>query len=134
MRAAERFAGTATAEKSPARLEPGPPGAPSPPEEAFLSQQWRHLSRVATAVAILTSPVLYVWFHDQVGLGRGLVGRRDVRLGGGLRGLVDIVVRSLIPWPTLFGQDDVRVSWRAKFASAWPREHRKRARRAGDVH
>jgi len=104
MTAPERFAGTAEAAKPPARFQPA-----GDPEQAFLSQQLRHLSRVATAVAILTSPVLFLWFHEQVGWDVGWSIAAAFGAAAAFRGFVDIVVRRFIPWPNLFGQEDVRV-------------------------
>ena len=33
-----------------------------------LGDQWRSLTRAATVVAVLTSPVAFVWFHEHQGL------------------------------------------------------------------
>ena len=39
--------------------------APARPHE--LADQWRLLTRAATFVALLTSPALFVWFHQREG-------------------------------------------------------------------
>ena len=70
-----------------------------------LAQQWRRLARVATAVAILTSPVAFIWFREQLGWGfwLSLLGTFLVVIA--FRGFVDLVFRRFIPWPSLFGTD-----------------------------
>src|SRR6266508_90328 len=103
--------------KAAERIETGEAPPEPPPdllvaresEQALLSQQWRHLSRAATLVAILTSPAIFVWFHRQIGWGIGWSIVATFLTAAAFRGLVDIAVRRLIPWPTLFGQEDIRV-------------------------
>src|SRR5581483_8390139 len=56
-------------------------------ESIALASQLRRLARVATVVAVLTSPAAYFFF----------------------RGVVDLVIRRLIPWPSLFGTEDARL-------------------------
>jgi ATP-dependent Zn protease len=70
--------------------------------------QWRRLTRVATVVAVLTGPVLFVWFHNQVGWGVGWSLLAAIVSVLVFRGVVDVAVRRFIPWPTLFGQEDER--------------------------
>ncbi len=74
-----------------------------------LAQQWRRLTRVATAVAVLTSPVIFVWLYQQRGWSFGLAILVTVLLVIVFRGVVDVAVRRVIPWPTLFGQEGERV-------------------------
>jgi ATP-dependent Zn protease len=79
-------------------------------EESFaLAAQLRKLTRVATAVAVLTSPATYFWFHHQVGFGVGKSLLVTVVTVIAFRGLVDLVVRRMIPWPSLFGTEDARL-------------------------
>jgi ATP-dependent Zn protease len=73
-----------------------------------LAAQWRRFTRVATVVAVLTAPVLYIWFHEQVGWGVGWSILAAFITVVVFRGLVDVAVRRFIPWPTLFGQEDAR--------------------------
>jgi ATP-dependent Zn protease len=77
-------------------------------ESVALAAQLRQLARVATAVALLTSPALILWLHREQGwpLWTSILGG----LGGAIafRGLVDIFIRRLIPWPSLFGVQDER--------------------------
>jgi ATP-dependent Zn protease len=76
---------------------------------AILSKELRRLTRAATFVAIMTSPVAFYWFHHHNGwsIGKSLLVTFLVIVG--FRGLVDILVRRVIPWPSLFGTDDVRL-------------------------
>ena len=78
-------------------------------ESVELASQLRRLARVATIVAVLTSPAAYFWFRHQVGLGVGESLAATVGVVIGFRGFVDLVVRRLIPWPSLFGTEETRL-------------------------
>src|SRR5579864_7096467 len=87
---------------------PNPTGALTE-SQAVLSRELRRLTRFATVVAILTSPMAYYWFHHHNGWGVGkslFVTFIAVVI---FRGLVDLTVRRVIPWPSLFGTDDARL-------------------------
>src|SRR3954469_16249878 len=97
---------------------PGPSGiGPSPTSitasltesHQQLTRELRRLTRVATLVAILTSPSVYYWFHHHNGwsVGKSLIVTVLVVLT--FRGRVDLLVRRGIPWPSLFGTDDARL-------------------------
>jgi cell division protease FtsH len=77
--------------------------------QTALTHEWRRLTRVATFVAFLTSPSVFYWYyhHNHWGFWWSLVGAFFTVVA--FRGLVDVVVRKLIPWPSLFGMDDVKV-------------------------
>jgi cell division protease FtsH len=104
---------------------------PDKEESTLLAQQWRTLARVATFVAVLTSPAAFVWFHKHQGwsIGWSIVG--TIGTIAAFRGLIDLVLRRFIPWPTLFGTDDRRLQeedvvnrrrawfWRFWFRLAW---------------
>ena len=75
-------------------------------EATTLAQDLRKLARLATLVALLTSPALIVylvhqrhwpWWAAVLGALAGAIC---------FRGLVDVFVRRLIPWPSLFGVQD----------------------------
>jgi ATP-dependent Zn protease len=71
-----------------------------------LASQWRRLTRAATAVAVFTSPALFFALDDSMRLGWALF---FTFLGvAAFRGLVDVVLRRAIPWPSLFGEDEER--------------------------
>jgi ATP-dependent Zn protease len=74
-----------------------------------LADQWRRLRRAATAVAVLTSPAAFVWFHERTGLSVGWSIAAAVGVVIGFRATLDLVLRRLIPWPSLFGSDDARL-------------------------
>ena len=50
-------------------------------------------------------PVLFVWFHNQIGWGIGWSLLATFLCVIVFRGIVDVAVRRFIPWPTLFGQE-----------------------------
>ncbi len=75
-------------------------------EATDLAAQLRKLSRIATIVALLTSPALIAYLLNVQGWpwwGAILGG-----LGGAIafRGAVDVVMRRVIPWPSLFAVED----------------------------
>ncbi|MEP7225707.1 MAG: AAA family ATPase [Actinomycetota bacterium] len=78
-------------------------------ESLALASQLRRLARVATFVAILTSPAAFFFFHKEDGLSVGKSILFTVLVVIGFRGLVDLVIRRLIPWPSLFGNEDARL-------------------------
>ena len=72
--------------------------------------QLRRLARVATFVAILDEPGRLLLVPPRQPSGRRRVDRRARSLVVvGFRGLVDLIIRRLIPWPSLFGTDDARL-------------------------
>jgi cell division protease FtsH len=83
-------------------------GLPSGEATKELTLQWRRLIRTATAVAVLTSPVAFIWFTEQVGLSWGWALFWTFIAVIAFRGLMDIVLRKMIPWPSLFGTDEPR--------------------------
>src|SRR3954452_19067398 len=78
-------------------------------ESVALAQQLRRFARVATIVAVLTSPGAYFWFHHSVGYTplKSLI--LTILCVGAFRGFVDLLTRRLIPWPSLFGTEDSRL-------------------------
>ncbi|HEX4690489.1 MAG TPA: AAA family ATPase [Solirubrobacteraceae bacterium] len=78
-----------------------------------LAREWRRLGRAATAVALLTSPAVFVLFHNRYGWAWpwALLGALAVVVV--FRAVVDIVAHRLIPTPSLYGtgselrEDDV---------------------------
>jgi cell division protease FtsH len=96
------------------------------PERAALAREWRRLTRAATLVALLTSPVLFTLLYsvdDWSVLGALLVTFIGVIA---FRGLIDIIAHRLIPRPSLYGADKADLAedamarrrvwyWRKKF-------------------
>ena len=105
---------------------PGIPLTVNQAPSAELAGQWRHLSRAATIVAVLTSPAVILWFHQQ----QGWDWWKSILAGLGMvivfRGLVDLLFHRLIPWPSLFGlenpslrEEDVVARRRVWFWKFW---------------
>ncbi|HEU4941984.1 MAG TPA: AAA family ATPase [Gaiellaceae bacterium] len=84
-------------------------GLPSGEATKELTLQWRRLIRTATAVAFLTSPVVFVFFREEVGVAWGWALFWTFLAVIAFRGLMDIVIRRFIPWPSLFGTDEPSV-------------------------
>jgi ATP-dependent Zn protease len=78
-------------------------------ESVALAAQLRRLARIATFIAVLTSPAAYFWFHNQVGWGVGTSIAATAGLVITFRGFVDLIIRRLIPWPSLFGTQETRL-------------------------
>jgi cell division protease FtsH len=71
-----------------------------------LAHEWRSLTRVATAVALLTTPAFFIVLYESDHI--GLVWSLLITVISVLmfRGLVEIIVRKLIPSPSLYGADE----------------------------
>ena len=70
-----------------------------------LAREWRRLGRAATAVAVFTSPALFVALYDRAEwrFAWALVG---TLLGiAAFRGLIDVLAHRLIPAPSLYGAE-----------------------------
>src|SRR5881227_2130484 len=87
-------------------LASGPGGLEASSE---LRSQWRTLTLAATATAIVTSPVAYLWFHRQLGWSWHWALLATVGAVAAFRGVVEVGLRRVIPWPSLFGVDDRRL-------------------------
>ncbi len=107
---------------------PGSPPRSGPINEhaSALAHEWRRLTRVATAVAVLTSPAFFLLLYQSDHLGVLVSLLLTAVAVVAFRGLVEVVVRKLIPTPSLFGasqdvkQDDLIARrrywyWRTKF-------------------
>ena len=95
-------------------------------ERAALATQWRGLSQAATAVALLTSPVAFVWLSTVADLPVGWALVLTFLIVIAFRGLVDLICHRFIPRASLYGagrdlqQQDVVDRrrlwyWRAKY-------------------
>src|SRR5207248_11297164 len=71
--------------------------------------QLRRLARIATVIAVMTSPAAFFWFRhsDHLSLIKSLLATAGVVIA--FRGFVDLVIRRLIPWPSLFGTEETRL-------------------------
>jgi ATP-dependent Zn protease len=77
-------------------------------ESRALAGQLRRLTRAATVLALLTSPGLIVWFyrHEDWPLWGAILAGLGAAIA--FRGLVDVIIRRIVPWPSLFGSTDAR--------------------------
>jgi ATP-dependent Zn protease len=91
-----------------------------------LAASWRRLTRAATVVAVLTSPALVAFFmrQDHWPFWKAVVVTLLIVVA--FRGLVDLLFRRMIPWPSLFGlesqqhrEEDVLGRRRAWFWHFW---------------
>jgi cell division protease FtsH len=75
-------------------------------ESRALSDHWRALRRSATFVAIISAPAafLYLWKHTGLSFGWAIVATAVAAFA--FRGLLDLLFRKLLPWPSLFATDD----------------------------
>lgn len=92
----------ATAEIAPKILR-------SSEESVALATQLRKLARIATVIAVMTSPAAFYWFRhgDHLSVVKSVLATAGVVIA--FRGFVDLVVRRLIPWPSLFGTEETRL-------------------------
>jgi ATP-dependent Zn protease len=78
-------------------------------ESVALAAELRRLARLATAVALLTSPGIFFAFHREAHLATWKAVLATAAVVITFRGLVDLLTRRLIPWPSLFGTDETRL-------------------------
>src|SRR5690242_5423832 len=97
-----RDASTGALERLRPGLGGGGAGGDALPARNELAEQWRRLTRAATFVAFLTSPLVYAWYSARYDWGP--VGTIAATFGtvAAFRGFVDLVTRRFIPWPSLF--------------------------------
>jgi ATP-dependent Zn protease len=91
----------AYAEQSPPRLR-----GPINEHASALAHEWRRLTRAATVVALFTAPAFFLVLYDSNHwsvLASVIVTILGVLL---FRGLVEVVARKLIPWPSLYGAEE----------------------------
>jgi ATP-dependent Zn protease len=77
------------------------PGRSSVP----LAEEWRALRRAATIVAVLTSPAFFLLLWERNGWSPFWAFIASFAAVIMFRGLVDVIVRRLIPWPNLYNAD-----------------------------
>ena len=86
-----------------------PDNAARPTATNELARSWKRLGRVATFVAILTSPIAFTFFHYQSHWAIGWSVFGTVIAVVAFRGLIDLLTRRFIPWPSLFGASDAEL-------------------------
>src|SRR5439155_1660572 len=78
-------------------------------QQRELNNQWRALRRLATGVAILTSPAVFIWLHKQQGWSLGWSIVATIVAVAAFRGALDLIFHRFIRWPSLFGIDNPRL-------------------------
>src|SRR6185369_16327253 len=111
---------------SMATVDPPLQGLPQAEVSQDLAKSWRRLTRSATAVAVITSPAVYVWFTRQNDMAWWKALIATVAVVVVFRGFADLLFRKLIPAPSLFGiesrelrEEDVVSRRRAWFWRFW---------------
>jgi cell division protease FtsH len=109
-----------------ATVDPPLQGLPQAEVSQDLAKSWRRLTRSATAVAVITSPAVYVWFTRQNDMAWWKALLATVAVVVVFRGFADLLFRKLIPAPSLFGiesrelrEEDVVSRRRAWFWRFW---------------
>jgi len=71
-----------------------------------LAREWRALNRAATLVAVITSPALYLLFHN--GYDWSVIWSIVAAFAGIVifRGLIDVLAHKVIPAPSLYGAEE----------------------------
>ncbi len=105
----ERSVDATSEERLPPALLGGSPDTRSEEADNHLALQWRRLARVATIVAVLTSPALFLYLYRELDWSLGWAILATVLGVIAFRGVVDVAMRRFIPWPTLFGQEGERM-------------------------
>jgi cell division protease FtsH len=75
-------------------------------EASLLANEWRRLTRAATAVALLTAPAFFLVLYDSnrlSWLASVIITVLAVLI---FRGIIEVVARKLIPGPSLYAADD----------------------------
>src|SRR4051812_13171750 len=75
-----------------------------------LAGAWRGFSRIANVVAILTAPAIFFWFHRHENISTAWSVVFTLGVCVAFRGTVDVLLRRLIPWPSLFGIDSAKLT------------------------
>ncbi len=85
-----------------APLEPGPS---EPQDNVALAAAWRRLANLATAVAVMTSPALFIAFYRGNGWPFIWSLLATIFAVGAFRGLVDVIAHRMIPRAALYDAD-----------------------------
>ncbi|HET9075126.1 MAG TPA: AAA family ATPase [Solirubrobacteraceae bacterium] len=77
----------------------------APQQTTALAREWRAMTRAATLVALLTAPAFYLVLHDSNHVSVPAAALLTLVAIVLFRGLVEVIVRRLIPSPSLLGGD-----------------------------
>ena len=70
-----------------------------------LADGWRRLGRIATFVALLGAPSVFLWAYIAKDWGFLWSVLFTIGAVAVVRGLIDVILRKFVPWPTLYGDD-----------------------------
>ena len=90
----------------PASLPPSPTRRRRVAESLALAGEWRRLDRLATAVAIVVSPVFFALLYGTAGLPLAAAIPLTILAVGAFRGAVDVIAHWFIPRPSLYSAND----------------------------
>jgi ATP-dependent Zn protease len=71
-----------------------------------LGEDWRRLTRRATAIALVMSPAPFVWLHTVEGYAVLWSLAWTFLIVVAFRGAIELLIRRMMPWPSLYGTDD----------------------------
>jgi cell division protease FtsH len=74
-----------------------------------LGEDWRRMPRRATAIALITSPAPFVWFYSVREWSLGWSFAATFLIVVAFRGAVELAMRRMMPWPSLYGTDDAEL-------------------------
>jgi len=79
---------------------------PMSQQNESLAMEWRRLRRAATIVGLFTAPAFFLWLYSGLHISLPLALIFTAFAVAAFRGLIDVVVRRLLPWPSMYGADD----------------------------
>ena len=71
-----------------------------------LGEDWRRLTRRATAIALVMSPAPFIWLHSVEGYSIAWSLGATFVVVAAFRGAIELLTRRMMPWPSLYGTDD----------------------------
>jgi cell division protease FtsH len=79
---------------------------PMSQQNVSLAMEWRRLRRAATIVGLFTAPAFFLWLYGALHWSLPLALIVTAFAVAAFRGLIDVVIRRLLPWPSMYGADD----------------------------
>ncbi|MFM7694644.1 MAG: AAA family ATPase, partial [Actinomycetota bacterium] len=73
-----------------------------------LADGWRRLGRIATIVALMGAPSVFLWAYVAQEWSAFWSVLFTIGCVAVARGVIDVILRKLVPWPTLYGDDSAR--------------------------
>jgi cell division protease FtsH len=79
---------------------------PMSQQNESLAMEWRRLRRAATIVGLFTAPAFFLWLYGALHWSLPIALIVTAFGVAAFRGLIDVIVRRLLPWPSMYGADD----------------------------